>query len=270
MSFAAKAEHISQTKVKTESVDHNQDTFTPSATGSEELSSEGLDTVESSVVNPYTSVSNGFHSAEGSIRSLSPSEAEEVLKKSNLRVDAPTFCPRPSPHILISQLNAFLDTLTTEQDICYFNHLVDFSLIDNSDRMWDLVCTIYERAVHDVNRITIYIELFKSIVSHRMIDFGEINFNKLILQKCQVEFEADIYPNLNLTQRLEEIKQETNSARRHQLVDSLDAVRRPYMERKVGNAIIVGELYKKTMLSCQLIVNCMKVSFFSFLSFLSY
>nr|XP_043626841.1 eukaryotic translation initiation factor 4G-like [Erigeron canadensis] len=109
--------------------------------------------------------------------------------------------------------------------------------IDNADTLRVVVLQIYEKALMEPTCVQMYAN-FCSRLSVELPDFSEnnekITFKKLLLNKCQDEFKRE-----------GEVKQTE---------DQRDEARR----RRVGNIRLIGELYKKRLLTERIMHECIK------------
>ena len=85
-----------------------------------------------------------------------------------------------------------------------------------------------------------------------------VNFRKLLIGRCQIEFEKDYMEGLNKEEYEEQLaKAETEEAKR-EIKENFEERERKARRRSSGNTRFIGELYKLKMLTVRIMHECIR------------
>ncbi|CAL0329514.1 unnamed protein product [Lupinus luteus] len=150
------------------------------------------------------------------------------------------------------QLKAILNKLTPQNFERLFEQVKAVN-IDNAVTLTGVISQIFEKALMEPT----FCEMYANFCSHlasALPDFSEdnekITFKRLLLNKCQEEFE-----------RGEKEQEETNKADEGEVKQSdeeREERRVKARRRMLGNIRLIGELYKKRMLTERIMHECIK------------
>ena len=84
------------------------------------------------------------------------------------------------------------------------------------------------------------------------------NFRKLILTRCQTEFEKNTVDENARSEKLREIEECNDPEKKKELQINLDDEERRMRIKSVGNIRFIGELFKQNMLTCKIMHQCIK------------
>ncbi|ESW06382.1 hypothetical protein PHAVU_010G043700 [Phaseolus vulgaris] len=150
------------------------------------------------------------------------------------------------------QLKAILNKLTPQNFDKLFEKVKEVS-IDNAITLIGVISQIFEKALMEPTFCEMYANFCLHLASE-LPDFSEdnekITFKRLLLNKCQEEFE-----------RGEREEEEANKADEGEVKQSTEEreVRRVKARRRMlGNIRLIGELYKKKMLTERIMHECIK------------
>lgn len=87
-------------------------------------------------------------------------------------------------------------------------------------------------------------------------DTSTANFRKLILTRCQTEFEKNTADENALSEKHQEISECTDPEKKKELQVSLENEERKMRVKSVGNIRFIGELFKQNMLTCKIMHQC--------------
>lgn len=125
--------------------------------------------------------------------------------------------------------------------------------INTESNLGEVIDIVFAKALAEPG----YCVLYGQMCSHlKKITAGTANFGTILLQRCQQQFQSDIYSGLNLKERKEKIENEQNPEIKKQLNEEL--YEEMYRCRMHGLGLIkfIGELYKIEMLNDQIMFDC--------------
>lgn len=85
-----------------------------------------------------------------------------------------------------------------------------------------------------------------------------INFRKLLLTRCQKEFERDYLDGLDKQKYEQDMEQAPTEEKRKELRLEFEDKERRARSRSLGNIRFIGELYKLKMLTARIMHECVK------------
>ncbi|KAL7604138.1 hypothetical protein Lser_V15G15944 [Lactuca serriola] len=154
------------------------------------------------------------------------------------------------------QLKGILNKLTPQNFEKLFEQVKQVN-IDNAGTLSGVISQIFDKALMEPTFVEMYAN-FCSRLSVELPDFSEdnekITFKRLLLNKCQEEFERGEreQAEANRTDDEGEVKQ-TEEQREEKRVQA--------RRRMLGNIRLIGELYKKKMLTERIMHECIKKLF---------
>lgn len=149
------------------------------------------------------------------------------------------------------QLKGILNKLTPQNFEKLFEQVKQVN-IDNAGTLSGVINQIFDKALMEPTFCEMYAN-FCSRLSSELPDFGEdnekITFKRLLLNKCQEEFERGEREEeeANRTEEEGEVKQ-TEEEREEKRIKA--------RRRMLGNIRLIGELYKKRMLTERIMHSC--------------
>jgi translation initiation factor 4G len=151
------------------------------------------------------------------------------------------------------QLKAILNKLTPQNFDKLFEQVKEVN-IDNPVTLSGVISQIFDKALMEPTFCEMYAN-FCSHLSHDLPDFNEdnekITFKRLLLNKCQEEFERGEREEAEADKTEEE--GEVKQTKKEREEKRLKARR-----RMLGNIRLIGELYKKRMLTERIMHECIK------------
>lgn len=85
-----------------------------------------------------------------------------------------------------------------------------------------------------------------------------INFRKLLITRCQQEFERDYMDGLDKTNYERNMEEATTEERKKELRLEFEDKERRARRRSLGNIRFIGELYKLKMLTARIMHECVR------------
>ncbi|CAK9810287.1 Eukaryotic translation initiation factor 4 gamma 3 [Anthophora quadrimaculata] len=164
---------------------------------------------------------------------------------------------------LYKRVRSVLNKLTPQK----FNTLVDQVRalnIDTPERLQGVIDLVFEKAVDEPSFSVAYALMCKELAvmgvsgANKNSDNQEssFNFKKLIIERCQKEFEKNPENELARASKLKEIEECTDPERKKDLQLALEEEERRIRIKSVGNIRFIGELYKQEMLTGKIMRRC--------------
>ncbi|KAL2511553.1 Eukaryotic translation initiation factor 4G [Abeliophyllum distichum] len=151
------------------------------------------------------------------------------------------------------KLNAILNKLTPQNFEKLFEQVKQLN-IDNVVTFSGVVSQIFDRALMEPTFCEMYANLcfhLAAVLPDLSVETERITFKRLLLNKCQAEFERE-----------EKEEEETNKAdeegKAKQTEGEREEKRLRARRRMLGNIRLIGELYKKRMLTERIMHECIK------------
>jgi len=150
------------------------------------------------------------------------------------------------------QLKAILNKLTPQNFDKLFEQVKEVN-IDNAITLIGVISQIFEKALMEPTFCEMYANFCLHLASE-LPDFSEhnekITFKRLLLNKCQEEFERG--------EREEEEANKADEGEVKQSTEEREERRVKARRRMLGNIRLIGELYKKKMLTERIMHECIK------------
>ncbi|XP_076315206.1 eukaryotic translation initiation factor 4 gamma 1-like isoform X2 [Tachypleus tridentatus] len=134
--------------------------------------------------------------------------------------------------------------------------------IDNEERLVGVMNLVFKKAIEEPSFSVPYANMCKTLAMMQ-VPAAEgsnqcVKFSKLLLTKCQREFEKDINDEINKDERLKQIQEAETEEKKVQLQEELDEEETKAKRRSLGNIRFVGELFKLGMLTTLIMHTCIK------------
>ncbi|XP_071454383.1 eukaryotic translation initiation factor 4 gamma 1-like [Hetaerina americana] len=137
--------------------------------------------------------------------------------------------------------------------------------IDSMDKLKGVIDLVFDKAVDEPNFSVAYAELCNYLNSQNISRHAQKNseesssdFRKILLKRCQTEFEKDKATGRGLTEKLKEIDKETSEEKRKELKLQIEEDERRMRRKSVGVTRFIGELYKLGMINQSIMVTCIR------------
>ncbi|XP_069700452.1 eukaryotic translation initiation factor 4 gamma 3-like isoform X2 [Periplaneta americana] len=137
--------------------------------------------------------------------------------------------------------------------------------IDNSERLQGVINLVFEKAVDEPSFSVAYAQMCKVLsgmqvpAERKNKDEAEfVNFRKLLVNRCQMEFEKNSESELNRGAKQKEIEQTTDPEKKKELQLNFEEEERRIRMKSVGNIRFIGELFKLGMLTTNIMQRCIK------------
>lgn len=162
---------------------------------------------------------------------------------------------------LLKKIRGILNKLTPQK----FQSLVEQVQnlpINTEERLKGVIDLIFEKAIDEPNFSVSYANMCKHLALMKVPLSGQegqqVNFRKLLLTKCQREFEKDVNDEVKREERLKQIDNAETDEKKRQLQEELEEEERTARRRSLGNIRFIGELFKLSMLTSSIMHDCIK------------
>ncbi|KAI1283076.1 Eukaryotic translation initiation factor 4 gamma 1 [Halotydeus destructor] len=140
---------------------------------------------------------------------------------------------------------------------------IDKLPIDTEERLKQILDLVYDKAVDEPAFCVPYAKLCKHLSNLSIVKLNDeqkeeqVKFQKLLLSRCQKEFETDIYVDIDVAGREAAIEACEEADKRKVLVAEFEEEKRLARKKSLGNIKLIGELYKLEMMKGSIMVFCM-------------
>ncbi|XP_024939403.1 eukaryotic translation initiation factor 4 gamma 1 isoform X9 [Cephus cinctus] len=140
--------------------------------------------------------------------------------------------------------------------------------IDTQEKLQGVIDLVFEKAVDEPSFSVAYALMCKELgmmevnggdkktLSGRQESSG--NFRKLIITRCQMEFEKNSADESARVQKLKEIEECTDPDKKKELQATFEEEERRIRVKSVGNIRFIGELFKQSMLTSKIMHTCIQ------------
>nr|CAD7255788.1 unnamed protein product [Timema shepardi] len=165
---------------------------------------------------------------------------------------------------LYKKVRSVLNKLTPQKFHTLVNQVQSLP-IDNSERLLGVINLVFEKAVDEPSFSVAYAQMCK-VLSNMQVpadrktkeDSEFVEFRKLLLNRCQHEFEKSTEAELNRDEKLKEIEATIDPEKKKELQALYDEEERKIRMKSVGNIRFIGELFKLQMLTAGIMIRCIK------------
>ncbi|KAL1455160.1 hypothetical protein WDU94_009274 [Cyamophila willieti] len=163
------------------------------------------------------------------------------------------------------QVRGVLNKLTPENFESLKNKFVEFP-INTTKRLDKVIDLVFQKAIAEPSFSEFYAKMCYEMMKREVVDetkpknkdgkYPVVNFNNLLLNKCQQEFEKNECEERKNDINIKEIEAEPDLERRKELRLVFEEEERLIRKRSVGNCRFIGELYKLNMLTTKIMHYC--------------
>ncbi|XP_037513259.1 eukaryotic translation initiation factor 4 gamma 1 isoform X4 [Rhipicephalus sanguineus] len=135
--------------------------------------------------------------------------------------------------------------------------------INSEERLNKVIDLVFEKALDEPNFSVPYANMCKHLAMFEVPIANDpegrmVNFRKLLLLKCQKEFEKDVSDDIRKADRLKKIEEATSEEEKAKLMDELLDDEKKSKRRSLGNIRFIGELYNLNMLTAPIMFDCLR------------
>ncbi|XP_051770046.1 eukaryotic translation initiation factor 4 gamma 1a isoform X3 [Ctenopharyngodon idella] len=160
---------------------------------------------------------------------------------------------------LFRRVRSVLNKLTPQMFQQLMKQVTELS-IDTEERLKGVIDLIFEKAISEPNFSVAYANMCRCLMGLKVPTSDKpgvtVNFRKLLLNRCQKEFEKDKDDDVIFEQKQKELDASTEEEERQRLNEELVEAKDKARRRSLGNIKFIGELFKLKMLTEPIMHDC--------------
>ncbi|XP_019959157.2 eukaryotic translation initiation factor 4 gamma 1a isoform X2 [Paralichthys olivaceus] len=160
---------------------------------------------------------------------------------------------------LFKRLRSILNKLTPQKFQELMKQVTDLA-IDTEERLKGAIDLIFEKAISEPNFSVAYANMCRCLMGLKVPTTDKpgvsANFRKLLLNRCQKEFEKDQDDDEIFEKKQKELEASKDDEERERLRVELNDSRDQARRRSLGNIKFIGELFKLKMLTEAIMHDC--------------
>uniref|UniRef100_A0A673JLF5 Eukaryotic translation initiation factor 4 gamma 3-like n=1 Tax=Sinocyclocheilus rhinocerous TaxID=307959 RepID=A0A673JLF5_9TELE len=177
------------------------------------------------------------------------------MKRENIIEDPETLKSQE----LFRKVRSILNKLTPQMFSQLMKQVTDLT-IDTEERLKGVIDLVFEKAIDEPSFSVAYGNMCSCLATLKvpMTDKpnSTVNFRKLLLNRCQKEFEKDKVDDDIFEKKHRELEAATSASERERLQEELDEAKDKARRRSIGNIKFIGELFKLRMLTEAIMHDC--------------
>nr|XP_056706152.1 eukaryotic translation initiation factor 4 gamma 1 [Euleptes europaea] len=160
---------------------------------------------------------------------------------------------------LFRRVRSILNKLTPQMFQQLMKQVTELS-IDTEERLKGVIDLIFEKAISEPNFSVAYANMCRCLMGLKVPTTDKptvmVNFRKVLLNRCQKEFEKDKDDDEIFEKKQKEMDDTAGPEERARLKEELDDARDKARRRSLGNIKFIGELFKLKMLTEAIMHDC--------------
>ncbi|XP_072375280.1 eukaryotic translation initiation factor 4 gamma 3-like isoform X1 [Diabrotica undecimpunctata] len=162
---------------------------------------------------------------------------------------------------LYKKVRGILNKLTPQKFETLLQQIRSLS-IDTTGRLQGVIDLVFEKAIDEPNFSVAYASMCQQLaLLQTPSNHGEdkqdfVTFRKLLINKCQQEFEKQKSDETLRNSKIKEIEACTDPEKKKDLEFELEEYDRRLRMKSVGNVRFIGELFKQSMLTVGIMTRC--------------
>ncbi|XP_073705918.1 eukaryotic translation initiation factor 4 gamma 1a isoform X2 [Garra rufa] len=160
---------------------------------------------------------------------------------------------------LFRRVRSVLNKLTPQMFQQLMKQVTELT-IDTEERLKGVIDLIFEKAISEPNFSVAYANMCRCLMGLKVPTTDKpgvtVNFRKLLLNRCQKEFEKDKDDDEIFEQKQKELDASTEEEERQRLTEELQEAKDKARRRSLGNIKFIGELFKLKMLTEPIMHDC--------------
>uniref|UniRef100_A0A7N6FIK7 Eukaryotic translation initiation factor 4 gamma, 1a n=1 Tax=Anabas testudineus TaxID=64144 RepID=A0A7N6FIK7_ANATE len=160
---------------------------------------------------------------------------------------------------LFKRLRSILNKLTPQRFQELMKQVTELT-IDTEERLKGAIDLIFEKAILEPNFSVAYANMCRCLMGLKVPTSDKpgvfVNFRKLLLNRCQKEFEKDQDDDEFFEKKQKEMEASKDDEERERLRVELEEARDKARRRSLGNIKFIGELFKLKMLTEAIMHDC--------------
>uniref|UniRef100_A0A665XFB1 Eukaryotic translation initiation factor 4 gamma, 3a n=2 Tax=Echeneis naucrates TaxID=173247 RepID=A0A665XFB1_ECHNA len=160
---------------------------------------------------------------------------------------------------LFRKVRSILNKLTPQKFNQLMKQVTDLT-IDTEERLKGVIDLVFEKAIDEPSFSVAYGNMCRCLATLKvpMTDKPNttVNFRKLLLNRCQKEFEKDKVDDVVFERKQKELDSAASATERERLREELEEAKDKARRRSIGNIKFIGELFKLKMLTEAIMHDC--------------
>ncbi|XP_074831342.1 eukaryotic translation initiation factor 4 gamma 3-like isoform X17 [Natator depressus] len=160
---------------------------------------------------------------------------------------------------LFRKVRSILNKLTPQMFNQLMKQVTDLT-VDTEERLKGVIDLVFEKAIDEPSFSVAYANMCRCLVTLKvpMADKpgSTVNFRKLLLNRCQKEFEKDKADDDVFEKKQKELEASTTQEEKTRLHEELEEAKDKARRRSIGNIKFIGELFKLKMLTEAIMHDC--------------
>uniref|UniRef100_A0A671N8H3 Eukaryotic translation initiation factor 4 gamma 3-like n=1 Tax=Sinocyclocheilus anshuiensis TaxID=1608454 RepID=A0A671N8H3_9TELE len=160
---------------------------------------------------------------------------------------------------LFRKVRSILNKLTPQMFHQLMKQVTDLT-INTEERLKGVIDLVFEKAIDEPSFSVAYANMCRCLATLKVPTADKpnitVNFRKLLLNRCQKEFERDKVDDVVLERKQKELDSATSPTEREKLQEELEEAKDKARRRSTGNIKFIGELFKLKMLTEPIMHDC--------------
>ncbi|XP_058489428.1 eukaryotic translation initiation factor 4 gamma 1-like isoform X9 [Solea solea] len=158
---------------------------------------------------------------------------------------------------LFKRVRSILNKLTPQKFQELMKQVTELT-IDTEERLKGVIDLTFEKAISEPNFSVAYANMCRCLMGLKVQtpDKPGMNFRKLLLNRCQKEFEKDKDDDEIFEKKQKELEAASEDGLKQRLMDELMVAKDQAKRRSLGNIKFIGELFKLKMLTEVIMHDC--------------
>ncbi|KAG7456996.1 hypothetical protein MATL_G00241910 [Megalops atlanticus] len=160
---------------------------------------------------------------------------------------------------LFRRVRSILNKLTPQMFQQLMKQVTELT-VDTEERLKGIIDLVFEKAISEPNFSVAYANMCRCLMGLKVPTADKqgvtVNFRKLLLNRCQKEFEKDKDNDEIFEKKQKELEATTVEEERQRLKEELEEAKDKARRRSLGNIKFIGELFKLKMLTEAIMHDC--------------
>ncbi|XP_054649684.1 eukaryotic translation initiation factor 4 gamma 1-like isoform X2 [Dunckerocampus dactyliophorus] len=160
---------------------------------------------------------------------------------------------------LFKSVRSILNKLTPQKFQQLMKQVTELK-IDTEERLKGVIDLTFEKAISEPDFSVAYASMCRCVMGLKVQATDKpgdtVNFRKLLLNRCQKEFEKDKDDNEIFEKKQKELEAATEDEKKQRLTEELEEAKYKARKRSLGNIKFIGELFKFKMLTEVIMHDC--------------
>ncbi|XP_072522649.1 eukaryotic translation initiation factor 4 gamma 3 isoform X2 [Salminus brasiliensis] len=160
---------------------------------------------------------------------------------------------------LLRKVRSILNKLTPQMFTPLMKQVTDLT-INTEERLKGVIDLVFEKAIDEPSFSVAYANMCHCLATLKVPMADKpgttVNFRKLLLNRCQKEFERDKMDDAAFEKKQKELDSATSVSEKERLQEELEEAKDKARRRSTGNIKFIGELFKLRMLTEPIMHDC--------------